>query len=142
MVLFLIVFFSFPRVIAELKKDPFSIGMYSGVNDLEQKYPDAKFALYACSKKHESSYNSVAFSVLFLLEQKYKYSNNGIKIGIEGDCQHPKQSKPEIHPVLSKIGIRDFSNASESAILEAGWKAISFSGMYNQYARWWFEEKP
>lgn len=152
MVIFLIVFFSFPRVFSELKEDPFSLQMYSQVSELEQKYPNSSFVLYTCSKDYNSSYNSIAFSTLFLLKMKHKFSYNGFKIGLESDCAYPKYSnierdvsleeKEEMYPILNKSGMRNFSKVSESAILEAGWKAISFSGMYDQYARWWFEEKP
>jgi hypothetical protein len=91
----LVIFFSFPRILAELKKDPFTMRIYTGVNELEQKYQNNKFTLYSCSKKYESSYNSIVFSILFFLEQKNKYDDNGMKIGIERDCEYPKSSKPE-----------------------------------------------
>src|SRR3989338_4104355 len=35
----LIIFFSYPRVISELKKDPYSMWVHNGVNELEKKYP-------------------------------------------------------------------------------------------------------
>lgn len=148
----LIIFFSYPRTMSELKKDPYSMWMYEGVNELEQKFPNNKFTLYTCSKRYESYYNSVALSTVFLLELKHKYSNNGFKIGLERDCPFPRPTElaegtplgiaNKTYPKLSGIGIRDFSSASESAILEAGWKSVSFAGLYERYARWWFELKP
>ena len=51
----------------------------------------------------------------------------------------------EKYPTLINIGsaaIVDFSMASNSAILKAGWKPVTFDSMYKQYARWWFELQP
>lgn len=138
----LIIFFSYPRVISELKKDPYSMWVYNGVNELEKKYPNDKFSLYICSTKYNSYYNGSAFSILLLLEAKNKHDDQGTKIGLKEKCQFPKKTVLDDYPVLSSIGLVDFSSASKSAILEAGWKRITFSTMYDQYARWWFKEQP
>lgn len=148
MLLPLIVFFSYPRIESELRQDFFNKAIKNGISELEQKYPNKDFTLYTCAKRYSSRYNSAAFSTLFFLELKHKSSDKGIEIGlknVENDCQYPKNNKlagKEGYPLLSSIGIRDFSSASSSAILEAGWKPITFSKMYDQYARWWFELKP
>jgi len=138
----LIVFFSYPRTMSELKKDPYSMWIYSGVRELEKKYPNNKFSLYTCSTKYNSFYNGSAFSTLLLLEMKNKHDDKGIKIGLKEKCQLPSKTKKEQYPMLSSIGILDFSSASNSAILEAGWKPLTFSRMYNEYARWWFDLQP
>ncbi len=140
--LVLIVFFSYPRALAELKKDPFSMMIYNGIDELERRYSNDKFALYTCSTEYNPSYNSSAFSVLLLLEMKNKHNDKGIKIGLKEDCQLPRKAEKEQYPTLDSIGIIDFSSASNSAILEAGWKPLTFTRMYNQYARWWFELQP
>ncbi len=139
----LIIFFSYPRTASELKKDGFSMLIYNGVNDLEKKYPKSSFLLYTCSKKYHSFYNGSAFSIVLALEAKHKYNKRGVKIGLREKCLLPRKTnfKSE-YPILSNIGIVDFSSASESAILKAGWKPITFSNMYDQYARWWFELQP
>ena len=73
---------------------------------------------------------------------KNKHDDKGIKIGLKEKCQLPSKTKKEQYPMLSSIGILDFSSASNSAILEAGWKPLTFSRMYNEYARWWFDLQP
>jgi len=138
----LIIFFSYPRTTSELKKDPYSMLVHNGVNELEKKYPNDKFVLYTCSTKYNSHYNSFAFSTLLLLEMKNKHGDKGIKIGLKEKCQFPRKTDLEDYPILSSIGLVDFSSASDSAILKAGWKPITFSKMYDEYARWWFELKP
>lgn len=148
----LIIFFSYPRTLSELRPDSFSKTIYESVSSLEQKYPNKKFALYTCAKGYTSSYNASTFSILFLLELKNKYNSKGIRIGFQRDCEFPKQNKSvanslnllkkEGYPVLSNIGIMDFSNASNSAILQAGWTPISFRSIYDSYARWWFKLQP
>ena len=115
------------------------------MNQLEQEYPNKKFTLYTCANKYKGSYDSLAFSILFFLELKNKITDNGIRIALENDCAFPKkigEEKKSEYRLLSKIGIRDFSSASNSAILEAGWKPLTFARIYNQYARWWFELQP
>jgi len=144
-----IIFFSYPRVASELRQDSFSKFIRNGISELEQKYPNSNFTLYTCAKKYSSSYNASAFSMLFLLELKNKHSDKGIKIGFKNveneDCEYPQKgesTKEGKYRLLSSIGIVDFSSASKSAILEAGWRRITFSTMYDQYARWWFELQP
>ncbi len=135
-----IIFFSYPRIVSELAPDSFGKIIYDKIVQLEQKYPNKNFILLTCSKKYDSSYNSLAFSMLFSLEQKNKSSDKGIKIALEKDCEYPKKS--ERIGNMGSIPIMDFSSASNSAILEAGWKPLTFSKMYDQYARWWFELQP
>ena len=140
-----IMFFSYPRVVSELAPDSFSKTISNGIITLEQKYPNEKFTLYTCAEKYTGHYNSSIFSILFLLELKNKISDSGIKIAVENDCGFPRKSElteKEEYPLLSGIGVRDFSSASNSAILEAGWKPLTFARMYDQYARWWFELQP
>jgi len=145
MLLPLIVLFAYPRIVSELKSDPFSKRTYEGVKELTVKYPDKTFALYSCSKEYESSYNAVTFSVLFLLELKNKSSQDGLSLGLANDCEYPGANSLTLekeYPMISEIGIIDFSSASKSAILEAGWELISFKKMYDSYARWWFSLQP
>lgn len=142
-----IIFFSYPRVMSELSQDSFSRLIKDRVIELEQKYPNKKFTLYTCAKKHTGFYNSSIFSILFFLELENKLSDNGIKVAVKDDCEDPlnELAEREKYPILSRINniaIMDFSSASNSAILEAGWKSLTFAGMYDRYARWWFELQP
>lgn len=123
------------------QQDPFSLKMYEAISEVETKYPSSKFTLYSCSKTYVSSYNSSTFSLLLLLELKNKLDKNGIKIGLQEKCDHPRGTLL-VYPKLSEIGIFDFSSASESALLEKGWQPLSFSKLYDSYARWWFKEQP
>lgn len=133
-----IIFFSYPRILSELSRDPFAGAMYERVNNLMVKYPGNKFSLYTCSKEYQSSYNALTFSTVFLLELNQKFSEKGQAIGVENDCKLPDGVKED-----NKIsGLIDFSNASKSAILKAGWEPLSFAQMYDSYARWWFRTKP
>ncbi|MBI2596782.1 glycosyltransferase family 39 protein, partial [Candidatus Daviesbacteria bacterium] len=131
-----IIFFSYPRILSELARDSFSTLIRERVIEVKQKYPNKKFTLYTCARKHTGAYNSSIFAMLFLFELEDKISDNGIKIAAESDCKLPKinelTEKVE-YPLLSG-GIRDFSTASNSAILEAGWKPLTFSRMYDEYA--------
>ena len=116
--------------------------IYNGVSELEKKYPNDKFSLYTCSTRYNSYYNSSAFSTLLLLEMKNIHDDKGTKIGLKEKCEFPKKTVLDDYPILSSTGLVDFSSASNSAILEAGWKPLTFAKMYNQYARWWFELQP
>lgn len=143
----LIMFFSYPRVMSELAQDSFSKLIRDKVVELEQKYPNKKFTLYTCAKKHTGFYNSSIFSILFFLELENKLSDNGVKVAVKNDCEYPfnELTEREKYPILSRINnieITDFSSASNSAILEAGWKPLTFSRMYDEYARWWFDLQP
>lgn len=135
-----IIFFSYPRVMSELMPDPFSRKIYEGVSELEAKYPNKKFTLYTCAKKYESSYDASTFTTLFFLELKNKFSKDGLKIGFMNDCGYPDGGKN--YRTLSEIGIIDLSGVSRSAILKAGWEPLSFAQMYDSYARWWFRLQP
>lgn len=136
--IFLIVFFSYPRIWNELQPDSFSKSVQEKVSLLEQKYPNQKFALYSCSKEYSSSYNSFVFSLLFLLELNHKFKEKGLAVGIESDCVYPSK----VSANGNVLGMVDFSKAQKSAILEVGWKPISFAQIYDNYARWWFKIQP
>ena len=135
-----IIYFSYPRIVSGLTPDSFGRVVRDKVSQLEQKYPNKNFTLLTCSRKYSSTYNSLAFSMLFFLEQKDKSGDREIKIALENDCKYPE--KRELIINIWSIPIMDFSSASNSAILEAGWKPLTFARMYNQYARWWFELQP
>lgn len=139
-----------PGSIERLNKDSFSIKIFDEMSILENKFPGKKFSLYGCSNYYRGSYNSVAFSALFILDLDKKVDNSGMKIGLDSkDCEYPKNkinnsSTDTKNPYLplNNIGILNFSSATEVALLEKGWKPITFSGMYDSYARWWFKEQP
>ena len=136
--IFFIVYFSFPRVLSELKPDPFTKKIYEKVDNLEQNYPNKKFALYTCAKEYEPSYNALTFAMLFVLEKRNKFDENGYNLGLVRDCINPKTKDVE----REVSGTIDFSKLSKSAILEAGWQPLSFSQIYDSYARWWFKMQP
>lgn len=141
----IVIFFSYPRIVSELKQDPYSAVIKAKVGELEQMYPNKKFTLYTCTKKFGGKYDTNAFSILFFLELKHISSDNGVKIALENDCEFPRERKvagKENYPLLNSLGVRDFSSASNSAILEAGWKPLTFARIYDRYARWWFELQP
>lgn len=151
-VLLLLIFVTaFQRIIFQLEQDPFTIKTYQAIDDVQKKYPTQKFQIYTCGKIYRSYYNATSFSTLFLLELKNKVDKNGIKLGLENDCSYPeltsdtdsaKKSQEENYPLLSKTGIVDLSKASESGLNDKGWQPLSFSSMYNSYARWWFKLQP
>lgn len=137
----------------QLTKDPFSLKMYSEVRILEGKYSE-NFVLYGCASKYRSSYNSQTFSLAFLLDRDKRLSTKGVKIGLQSiDCKDPIIPFNEIQvvlqnlsmktfPLIEKTDLLDFSEASESALLEAGWKPVNFKSIYELNARWWFKEQP
>lgn len=133
-----------PRSMLQLKRDPFTMTMYKAVSDVEKQYPNKSFVFYTCSLTYKSSNNAPAFSILFLLELNHKFNKNGIKLGLESDCEYPVDKSQQVvtYLLLSKVGIYDFSGVSEAVLSKAGWKDISFSEMYDSYARWWFKLQP
>ena len=131
----IIIFFSYPRTLSELKPDYFTMSMYKRVDSLENKYPSKNFSIYTCAKEYSATYNASTFSTLFLLELRHKFDENGLPIGIQEDCDLPKGADRENEIV-------NFSNVSKSDILKAGWTTVSFAQMYDSYARWWFKLKP
>lgn len=141
LILLLLIVLALPKVSVQLARDPFTMMTYQGISDIEGKYPNKKFTLYACSRFYESSYNASVYSFLFLLELKHKSSDKGIKIGVKSDCGYPQNEAKfkESYPIFGNTGIIDFSGASESLLLGAGWKPVAFSKMYDSYARWWFK---
>lgn len=130
----------------ETIRDPFSATIYQQMDIVEQKIIGNKFAVYGCSKKYRGSYNSITFSAVFVLDTKRRIGPNGAKIGLTSlDCLYPSMSfnaKASSYPMLNDLGFVDFTNASDSALLKAGWKPVSFESIYTLNARWWFKEQP
>lgn len=143
LLLILMVLLSYPNIIYQLQKDPFTVDMYKNVQEVKRKYPSNGFVLYTCSKEYNGSYNASAFSILLLLEKEHKINENGVKIGVEKDCAYPKRKNiEEKYVFLSEMGIVDFSTLSKEELKNAGWKPITFASLYDNYARWWFELQP
>ncbi|MDP2638353.1 MAG: glycosyltransferase family 39 protein [Candidatus Levybacteria bacterium] len=148
----LVVLFSYPRIVSELASDPFSKIVHDKVSELKEKYPSKNFSLFTCSKKYNSTYNSVAFSTLFLLDKSNKFGDDAVKIAFQSDCDYPKGINIASNPTgkeeylslgrMRGVKMMDFSSASDSAILEAGWESLTFAKLYDNYARWWFQIQP
>lgn len=150
-----IIITAYPKITDQLNRDPFSLKMYDQVSSLENKYPNKKFIFYGCSI-YRSGYNPTAFSTVFVLDMKHKLSDSGIKIGLKSnDCPYPKNSGfaigeatpsakiiEKIYPTINEIGLIDFTNATNTTLLEAGWKQVNFKSIYELNARWWFKEQP
>lgn len=149
-ILLLIFATAFQRITFQLIRDPFTMMTYQAIADVGKKYPNRKFTLYTCGKIYRSYYNATSFSTLFLLELNNKIDNNGIKLGLKNDCSYPELAsesdtpkKPgEDYPLLSKTGIVDLSKASVTDLKDKGWTPLTFSSMYESYARWWFKQQP
>lgn len=153
LILLLLIFVTaFSRITSQLVQDPFTMRNYQAIEDVEKKYPNQKFTLYSCTKNYMSYYNATSFSTLFLLELKNKIGKSGTKIGIESDCKYPKltgdnddsvaKSLEETYPLISKTAIVDLSKASVSDLKDKGWQPVTFSSIYDSYARWWFRLQP
>lgn len=151
-----IILFSFPRNIDQLQKDPFSQEVYDNVKILEEKYPNKKFAIYKCFNYFRSSYNSKVYSVLFVLDTAGKLDSSGIKVGLKSqDCEYPNnivfdtiQGSPsgdlveKVYPSVPKTDLVDLSKANDNNLKKSGWGQITFSTIYNEYARWWYVLQP
>lgn len=138
-----IVFFSIPRTLSELSSDGFTMRMYSLTSGIEKQFPNKKFALYTCSKKYTSSYNAETFSLLFLLELRSKFdAKNGIKIGLQRDCLYKNIDKKIYASRIMGNEIVNFDNLPNPLLAKNGWDPLSFSSIYNSYARWWFRLQP
>lgn len=138
LLLFALIVLSWPRNMSQMEKDSFTMEMYTNVNELEKKYPQEKFQVWGCTKEYKASYNAKAFSILFLLDMKKKLSENGVKIAVATDCSYP----PGVFPNIENSNLVDLSNASKPALVKYKWSTISTSGLYDNYARWWFKEQP
>lgn len=144
-----IIVLSIPRNSFQLIKDPFSTEIYETLFEIKKKYPNSNFALYTCSKGYSSYYNSVAFSLLFLLEAENRFDVKGVKLGLDGWCSLPYPTSISEVDLTKKISYPefrnrffDFSTTSHEALAKKGWKSTSFATLYDNYARWWFIEQP
>lgn len=134
-----LIILAMPRNFSEMQTDQFTIAMYKGVGDIEKAYPTKKFVLYTCSKTVQAANEQTSYSLLFLLDLEHKLDKNGLKVGLKNDCEFPKGTK---YPLLSSLGVYDFSKASEKELSDAGWNSITFDKIYEAHARWWFKQEP
>lgn len=140
----LIIILGLPRNLFQLQKDSFSSEIYEQVYALESRYPNKKFNIYGCSNFYRGSYNSITFSLVFVLDMKNKLSDKGLKVGLRSeDCQDPFDkgvNKKDL--LIGDMGLVDFSSVTEKSLLKTGWKQVSFRSIYELNARWWFKEQP
>ncbi|MEX2007753.1 MAG: glycosyltransferase family 39 protein [Candidatus Levyibacteriota bacterium] len=138
--LLILTFFAIPKVMPELGKDPFTMSMYSAIDDLERAYPNENFVLYTCSLTIQTARERETYSLLFILDLKHKFNKEGMKIGLSSDCEFPSGvdlGSKEISP----IGLYNFSDASEKSLIDKGWKYVTFGQIYDSHTKWWIREQ-
>lgn len=138
-ILLVLTSFAIPKVMSQLQKDSFTMGIYNATADLERKFPDKNFVLYTCSLTSQTAKEGISYSILFLLELKHKFNENGVKIGLASDCKYPKGVNLENQ--ISPLGLYDFSKASEKELSEKGWRYVSFRQIYDAHTKWWIKDK-
>src|SRR5581483_2909240 len=118
-----IIFFSLPRVVSELHIDPYTAQIKKNLLVLMDKYPGKSFALYTCSPKYSSTYNSSAFTTLFLLESKHLFNaNSPLKLGIKSKCKYPQSNLGNIQESGDIADLSQFQKAD----LKSNWTSLSF----------------
>lgn len=135
----LIVLFGIPANSSHIGRDAFTVDMYNRVKVLEEKYPNQKFRVYICSIEYQGHFAKYPKSILYLLEEKSKIGEKGVKIGFSGVCGDESDKR------LTSVGstsILDLSGLSDKDIKENGWKTLSFRSIYDSTAKWWFDERP
>lgn len=128
--------------------------MYREAGIIKQKFPKEKITLYNCG----DSYSDRVQAISFLLTEGDVISDTGRKIGITNfSCNFPRQISiaeknleanaeaqvlKDFYPRFGNDLVTDFSSASESAMVAAGWKAFTPKYVYANTVRWWFREQP
>jgi hypothetical protein len=146
-----ILFFSFMYIAYHnrtlMRVNENTIKIHEDVKYLIQSYPNESFSLYTC---HSETANKAQALALVLYDYR-KIKTDGKKLAFASNtCPKPNlpitsltSNVPTLlYPYIKKADMYDFSLASESAILQEGWKRIDSSMKYNEVARWWFDEKP
>lgn len=138
-----------PQSVERFGKDSLSMEMYRRFDLLENAYPKQKFTLYTCGKKYSGGYNAEVYALLFILDDQKKLDEKGMKIGVVNDCSLTDEAVntadrilPISYPQIEGAKLVDLSGQSKEKLLKQGWNTVSFQGMYDSYARWWFKEAP
>jgi len=134
-----------PRIRHDLARDSFSQTMLEQADQAEQKLGNTKYQIYDCGLTYEGAYNAKVLAQVFLAELHQKFSPSEAKIGLwRQGCRYPKALLPpeKQYPRLNEMEMTDLTSATEETLREAGWRAVSFRIVYDQYARWWFQLQP
>jgi len=105
------------------------------------------YKLYKCNS---TSKDEIAALMLVLYIQN-KYSPNGKPLAYYWGCELPdtlkdgtfisdKNKFAQYYPGVDFV--KDFSQATPSAILRNKWVEITPQGAYQSAARWWMDEQP
>lgn len=127
--------------------DIFTMSMYRTADELQNRYPNKKIAIYYCETAGNTPYSAIAHSTIFLLDKKGILGDSGVKLGIKGKaCEFPlaktSQDIIALYPRVGETVFYDISKASEKQLIEAGWQKDTFKRIYESTARWWFREQP
>lgn len=136
----------FPKSIKHLDTDPFSVEMIRRVQAIEVNYPDKKFKVYGCKDVFSGWHTATTKSLVFLLEGKNKFSDSGIKLGVEDpECKYSlleSSINDKKYSLIANTGVIDFFGATDSWLKETGWIPISSRSISDEITRWWFKEQP
>lgn len=130
--------FIFPSSMMQLRSNEENLIYNKYINQLIENYPTKKFSLYNCGTNQRNR----AYGLAFLLDNKQKLSNNGIRIGIADSTCKLEQANAESH-AKKKIKIntenRDVVfialSGSTSQLYTEGWIDVSPENVYNAIIR-------
>lgn len=154
LLLTILVLLILPKSVSRFTLDPFTLDIYKQAKSLENKYPNQKFATYVCSKSYRGNDARLPMAALFVLQKDGKIDENGMRIGVERTrCRRKDQSTKSfaINKLMGtnnhfkevpRTSFADFSEASPSALSNAGWNPMTFRTIFDSTTRWWFKEQP
>ncbi len=140
MMLILLVFFPIKRIQLESKKDGLTIQMYEINSLIEKQTHNNPYTVYSCPRlDYDGNYNGKLLSMSFIADMKKGYARTPIGI-VDQSCDIVAGTKL----LGSKYGLRivDLSSTSSASLEKLGWKQVTFSSIYNGYAKWWVILKP
>lgn len=143
-----------PKSFARLEVDPGAIDAYRQVSELYEIYPENNFRLFTCSESYKSNTGDIPKSLLFVLSKDGKISENGVPILINKERCITEDISTFQHNINVRLGEnKDIENIPNTNIhlipkvtveelIDAGWNEENFKTIYDNTARWWFDEKP
>ena len=114
--------------------------MYEINSLIEKQTHNNPYTVYSCPRlDYDGNYNGKLLSMSFIADMKKGYARTPIGI-VDQSCDIVAGTKL----LGSKYGLRivDLSSTSSASLEKLGWKQVTFSSIYNGYAKWWVILKP
>lgn len=138
-----------PASIEVLVPEQLTVDTLKAAREIREKFGPGPYKLYKCQELVKPEVNAMVLT----LEMNGMYNEPGSPLIYFWGCKYPEiiiDGKMIVtgintleNPNFPGIDrFRNASQASESAILAAGWKLVTPKGAYQSAARWWFDEQP